>query len=232
MDVGHFKRARKQAGLTQQRAAVKLRVGQSYLSMVENGQRALSPELARSMVHVYRLSPVSFPASEARWDPKVAEPEQLAADLAGLGYPGFAYLRKRRSERNPSELLLTALAQDRLEARLFEALPWLVLKYWEMDPGWLVLQAKVHDLQNRLGFVVALARKAGRRSALPDSRRDAALEQLEANLRRSLLAREVLLAGAHVSESERRWLKKHRSKEARDWNVLSDWRPEALRYVA
>ena len=62
--------------------------------------------------------------------------------------------------------------------------------------------------------------------------RDAALEQLEATLRGSLLAREELLAGAHVSESERRWLKKHRSKEARDWNVLSNWRPEALRYVA
>src|SRR5271165_6897376 len=232
MDVGNVKRARKQAGLTQQRAAAKLRVCQSYLSMVENGQRALSPELARRMVHVYKLSPVSFPPSESRWDPKRANPDQLAADLAGVGYPGFAYLRKRRSERNPGELLLTALAQDRLEARLFEALPWLVLKYWEMDPEWLVQQAKLHDLQNRLGFVVSLARKAGRRSALPDSRRDAALEQLEATLRRSLLACEELLAGAHVSESERRWLKKHRSKEARDWNVLSNWRQEALRYVA
>jgi len=27
-----------------------------------------------------------------------------------------------------------------------------------MDPEWLVQQAKLHDLQNRLGFVVALAR--------------------------------------------------------------------------
>jgi len=232
MDVEHFKRARKHAGLTQQRAAAKLRVCQSYLSMVENGQRALPPELARRMVHAYKLSPVSFPPTEARWDPKVAEPEQLAADLSGLGYPGFAYLRKRRSERNPGELLLTALAQDRLEARLFEALPWLVLKYWEMDTRWLVQEAKLHDLQNRLGFVVVLARKAGQRSALPDSRRDAALERLEAKLSRSLLAREELLAGAQVSESERRWLKKHRSKEARDWNVLSNWRPESLRYVA
>ena len=232
MDVGHFKRARKQAGLTQQRAAAKLRVCQSYLSMVENGQRALPPELARRMVHAYKLSPVSFPPSETRWDPKRDDPDHLAADLSGLGYPGFAYLRKRRSVRNPGELLLTALAQDRLEGRLFEALPWLVLKYWEMDTGWLVKEAKLHDLQNRLGFVVVLARKAGQRSALPDSRRDAALERLEAKLSRSLLAREELLAGAQVSESERRWLKKHRSKEARDWNVLSNWRPESLRYVA
>jgi hypothetical protein len=116
------------------------------------------------------------------------------------------------------------------KTRLFEALSWLLLKYWEMDPEWLVQQAKLHDLQNRLGFVVAPARKAGQRSALPDSRRDAALEKLGATLSRGLLAREELLAGTHVRE--RRWLKKHRSKEARDWNVLSNWRPEALRYVA
>jgi transcriptional regulator with XRE-family HTH domain len=232
MDVGHFKRARKQAGLTQQRAAAKLRVCQSYLSMVENRQRALSPELARSMVHVYRLSPVSFPPSEARWDPKVAEPEQLAADLAGLGYPGFAYLRKRRSERNPGELLLTALAQDRLEARLFEALPWLVLKYWEMDTRWLVQQAKLHDLQNRLGFVVSLARGAGSRAALPNPQRDAALQQLESTLKRSLLAREEALGEAKLSDTEQKWLKEHRPKEARDWNLLTNWRPETLRYVA
>ena len=232
MDARQFRQARNQAGLSQQQAAADLGVSQSYLSMLEKGQRPLSRELARRMVQVYKLSPVSLPPAQGSWQPKMTDFEQLAADLAGLGYPGFAYLRTRRTPRNPSEFLLSALAQDQLEARLFEALPWLLLKYWEMDPEWLVQQAKLHDLQNRLGFVVALARKAGRRSALPDSRRDAALERLEARLRRSLLAREELLAGAHVSESERRWLKKHRSKEARDWNVLSNWRPEALRYVA
>ena len=232
MDVGHFKRARKLAGVTQQRAAAKLRVCQSYLSMVENGQRALSPELARRMVHVYKLSPVSFPPSAARWDPKTVDPEQLAADLAGLGYPGFAYLRKRRSTRNPGELLLTALAQDHLESRLFEALPWLVLKHWEMDTGWLVREAKLHDLQNRLGFVVSLARNAGSRASLPNPQRDAALEQLESTLKRSLLAREEGLGAAKLSDTEQKWLKEHRPKEARDWNLLTNWRPETLRYVA
>ena len=232
MDAQQFRKARNQAGLSQQKAAAELGVSQSYLSMLEKSQRPLSRELARRMVQVYKLSPATLPPSQVSWQPKMADVEQLATDLAGLGFPGFAYLRTRRTPRNPSELLLSALAQDQLEARLFEAMPWLVLKYWEMDPEWLVQQAKLHDLQNRLGFVVALARKAGQRSALPDSRRDAALEQLEAKLSRSLLAREELLAGAQVSESERRWLKKHRSKEARDWNVLSNWRPEALRDVA
>jgi transcriptional regulator with XRE-family HTH domain len=232
MDVGHFKRARKQAGLTQQRAAAKLRVCQSYLSMVENGQRALAPELARRMVHVYKLSPVSFPPSESRWDPKRADPDQLAADLAGLGYPGFAYLRKRRSERNPGELLLTALAQDRLESRLFEALPWLVLKHWELDTGWLVHEAKLHDLQNRLGFVVSLARGAASRAGFSNPQRDATLEQLESTLKRSLLAKEEALGEVKLSDAEHKWLKEHRPREARDWNLLTNWRPETLRYVA
>ena len=232
MDGRQFRKARNQAGLRQQQAAAELGVSQSYLSMLEKGQRPLSRKLARRMVQVYKLSPATLPPSQLSWQPRMTDFEQLAADLAGLGYPGFAYLRTRRNPRNPSELLLGALAQDQLEARLFEALPWLVLKYWEMDPEWLVQQAKLHDLQNRLGFVVALARKAGQQSALPDPRRDAALKQLEARLRGSLLACEELLAGASVSESERRWLKKHRSKEARAWNVLSNWRPDTLRYVA
>ena len=232
MDVEHFKQARKQAGLTQQRAAAKLRVCQSYLSMVENGQRALSPELARRMVHVYKLSPVSFPPSESQWDPKRADPDQLAADLAGVGYPGFAYLRKGRSKRNPGELLLTALAQDHLEARLFEALPWLVLKHWEMDTGWLVKEAKLHDLQNRLGFVVSLARNARSKASLPNPQRDVALEQLESTLKRSLLAKEEVLGETKLSDAEHKWLKEHRPKEARDWNLLTNWRPETLRYVA
>jgi hypothetical protein len=158
-------------------------------------------------------------------------PRRLAASLAGLGYPGFAYLRKGRLYENPCELLLTALAQDRLEARLFEALPWLVLKYWDMDTEWLVQGAKLHDLQNRLGFVIALARKAGGRPASRNPQREIVLKRLESALRPSLLAREDQLGGPQLSDAERQWLKKHRPREARDWNVLSNWRPGALRYV-
>ena len=232
MDARQFRKARNQAGLSQQQAAAELGVSQSYLSMLERGQRPLSRELARRMVQVYKLSPATLPPSQLSWQPRMTDFEQLAADLAGLGYPGFAYLRTRRNPRNPSELLLSALAQDQLEARLFEALPWLVLKYWEMDPEWLVQQAKLHDLQNRLGFVVSLARKAGARSPYRNPKRDAVLEELESRLRRSLLAKEETLGGMDFSDAERRWLRRHRSREAQEWNVLSNWRPEALRYVA
>src|ERR1700675_1132159 len=60
---------------------------------------------------------------------------------------------------NPAEVLLGALAQDDLEPRLVEALPWLVLRYSTLDWSWVVREAKVRDLQNRLGFVVGLARQ-------------------------------------------------------------------------
>lgn len=232
MDANYFKKARTRAGLSQQEAAVGLSVSQSYLSMLENGRRPLPPELARRMVRVYKLSPVSLPPSEGRWRPKPADPGQLAAELAGLGYPGFAYLRKRNSHLNPGEVLLTALSQESLEARLFEALPWLVLKYWDLDRGWLVEQAKLHDLQNRLGFVVALARKLSQRSDLFNSQRSAALEELESLLKRSLLAREEAFGESKPSQVELKWLNKHRSKHAREWRLLTHWRPEALRYVA
>ena len=46
MDVAGFQQARKKGGLNQQRAARELGVSQSYLSMLEKGQRPLTPELA------------------------------------------------------------------------------------------------------------------------------------------------------------------------------------------
>lgn len=211
MEARYSKRARKQAGLRQQKAAAELGMSQSYLSMLENGDRPLPPRVARAMVRVYGLSPVALPPSRERWNPEVVDPAQLATDLATLGYPGFAYLRRRRADKNPGEVLLTALAQEDLEARLFEALPWLLLKYWDMDTRWLVEQAKVHDLQNRLGFVAALAISVGRRAAPRNRERDAALEALENSLRRSLLAREEPLGSGNLSEAERKWLKKFQS---------------------
>ena len=218
MDVGHFKRARKQAGLTQQRAAAKLRVCQSYLSMVENGQRALSPELARRMVHVYKLSPVSFPPSAARWDPKTVDPEQLAADLAGLGYPGFAYLRKRRSTRNPGETLAYRPGSRPFGVAPLRGSP--VAGAQALGDG--------HGMARKGGQAprsaesprcrsFGLARNAGSRASLPNPQRDAALEQLESTLKRSLLAREEGLGAANLAihETEEKWLKEHRPKEAR-----------------
>jgi hypothetical protein len=57
--------------------------------------------------------------------------------LAKLGYPGFSYLRTHARNKNPSEVLLTPLAQKSLDARVSEALPRVALKYRQPNP-WLV----------------------------------------------------------------------------------------------
>lgn len=231
MDGRFLKEARRRAGWSQQRAAAELGVSQSYLSMMETGGRKLTQDLTRKVVRAYRLSLSSLPPSEEYRVPTQVSPQHLAEELAALGYPGFAYLRRSKPPKHPGEVLLTALATEHLEARLFEALPWLVLRYWDIDKDWLVAQARVHNLQNRLGFVVSLAGSAAHRSGVMNVERDSALSSLESMLSYSLLAREETL-GRPVSNAELSWLRKHRSKQAREWNLLTNWRPEVLRYVA
>ncbi|MCI0372197.1 MAG: hypothetical protein L0214_12700 [candidate division NC10 bacterium] len=178
---------------------------------------------------VYGLPPTVLPPSEPL--SRGVDAATLAEDLAGLGYPGFAYLRPRKwKPKNPSDVLLAALAQDDLEARLVEALPWLVVKYWPLDREWLVREAKLRDLQNRLGFVVSLARRLAERAG--DERKARALNELETDLERSRLAREDTLCKASLREPQRRWLAENRSEEAKRWNLLTDWTVDALRYLA
>ena len=232
MGLRNMKEARERLRWSQQKAAAELGVSQSYLSMLETGDRPLPAGLHKRMVRAYKLPPTSIPVTCRHWTPRSADPQSLAEELAALGYPGFAYLRWRQPRRNPAEVLLTALAQDHLEARLFEALPWLLLKYWDLDQVWLAQQSRLHDLQNRLGFVVSMAREAGQRASFADSARQAALEKLEATLQPGLLAREEPLGQLSLSDVELAWLKNHRSEEARKWNLLTDWRLENLRYVA
>ena len=218
-------------GLSQVRAAARLRVSQSYLAMLESGGRRLTPELARRAMKAYDLPPTALPPSALGSSRRRVTAEGLASDLAALGYPGFAYLRPRKWQpKNPGEVLLTALAQEDLESRLVEALPWLVLRFWPLDQEWLVREAKLLDVQNRLGFVVSLARR--RAEAAGDQPRARALTHLETVLERSRLAREDTLCRASLPEAERRWLAEHRAPEARHWNLLTDWTADALRYVA
>ena len=127
---------------------------------------------------------------------------------------------------------MTGLAQRDLEARLVEALPWLLLHYSEMDQDWLVDQARSHNLQNRLGFVVSLARRAasGNDRFTEEVRQN--LADLEQKLDRSRLAAEDTLCQASLLPAEKEWLRVNRPEEAAYWNLLSDWKPEHLRYAA
>lgn len=54
---------------------------------------------------------------------------------------------------------MRTLSSTNVEARLVEALPWVLVNYPDVDWPWLLSAAKQNDVQNRLGFVVALARE-------------------------------------------------------------------------
>jgi hypothetical protein len=150
--------------------------------------------------------------------------------LTRLGYPGFAYRGKPGPKRNPSEVLLRALARDELDPRLVEALPWLLLNFEGFDCTALAVQAKLNDLQNRLGFTVALARELAEQG--PRWRhRTQELRGIEESIEPSRLAREDTYGARVRSERMREWLRDHRSKSAEHWNLLTDLRKEHLPYA-
>lgn len=107
---------------------------------------------------------------------------QLTESLASLGYPGFAYLRQTDRKATPHEVLLISIVQDDLDARVVEALPWLILEYWELDFMPPIEEAKLSGHQNRLGFLVSIARQISQRSTF--HRRTTALEDIEDTIER------------------------------------------------
>lgn len=231
MKAHYLKTARRRCGWTQQEAAARLGLSQPYLSMLETGRRSLPASLARRVVRLFALAPTALPPSEPVKRRKAANNQTLAEELAKLGYPGFAYLLTRRRTRNPAQVLLEALAMDDLEARLAEALPWLLLQFEGLDAGWLSAQARLRNLQNRLGFVVSLARRVAEASPRRRNRVQPLL-QLERDLEPSRLLQEDTLCQLPLSAGERRWLREHRPQAAAHWNLLTNWRPEHLPYAS
>lgn len=221
MKLERLKQARVERGQTQEEAADRLGVSQEYLSMLEKGRRTPSPKLARKLMHEYGLPATVLPVLGVPAGHADVTPEFLARELASLEYPGYAHLR-RAKKVNPAGFLLMALGQRDLEARTAEGLPWVVLRYPEMDFDWLVQQARTNLLQNRLGFTVTLAREASGNDGL---------RVPEQQLEDSKLAKEDSFC-RDLNEPERRWLREHRSEQARRWNLLSDLRPDTLRYAA
>lgn len=226
MTAGQVKHARKRAGFTQRRAAEKLHLTQAYLSMVERGRRVLRPPLARKLAKLYG---VPFVPPVARRSRSTWSEDEAARQLGNLGYPGFAYLRSGR-KKNPAELLAWALAQPTLDAKLAEALPWVVLHFdQEFDWDWLARQAKWNDRQNRLGYVVSVGRQVAQRGGKQDL--TVRLRQREADLERSRLFEEDTYFEQVRSEAMREWLRQNQTPEARHWRVLTDFGPHQVRYV-
>jgi transcriptional regulator with XRE-family HTH domain len=234
MSGEELREARLRAGWTQQQAAGRLGVTQAYLSMVERGHRVLPPVFARKAVEILHASPTTLPLREG-WVSPPSDSDKLRSELAGLGYPGFAHVRGR-VRHNPAEVLLNALNQSELDTRVLEGLPWLAFTYADLDWDWAVQNAKLHDLQNRLGFVTTLASRLGASlssggsssSASGDEPRSRRLKEYAAVLDRSRLAREDTLCHDSLTEAERKWLRANRPPEAAHWNLLTDMKAENL----
>lgn len=163
-----LKAGREGTNLTQQEAASRLGLTQAYLSMLERGRRPVTTELAAQAIKVFHLPPTALPLDTDL--NSTLDEGAFKAEFGALGYPGFSYLRGK-SHYNPARLLFLALDQDDLDRRVVEALPWLAYTYPDMDWQWLTRNAKLHDRQNRLGFVVDLAEEYAEKMATNRGRR-------------------------------------------------------------
>jgi transcriptional regulator with XRE-family HTH domain len=229
-----LKMGRLQKGWTQQEAASRLGVSQPYFSLLEKELRRVPEKLARKAATVFRLSAVTLPFEttrnqQAQTKTKTKTEDDLALDLAALGYPGFSHLKGGR-KKNPAQILLSALSTANLNSRLTEALPWVLLTYPDLDWESLVAEVKVRDLQNRLGFVTSVARRLAEKQG--DTDKAKWLQSKELFLERSRLVVEDTLCQDSLTRAERRWLDSVRSDEAKHWRLLTDLSPDHLSYAS
>ncbi len=223
-----LREARKRRGWTQQEAAEHLGVSQGYVSMLEGDRRHLPSHLLKDVLNAYEVSPLALPLRGTEtW--RQVNADVLATQLAGLGYPGFSYMNTRATW-NPAELLVVALTKDDLEPRVAEALPWLALRYHDVDWDWVVRETKLRDAQNRLGFAVTLARELAERKQ--DIVAAGKLLSTENQLQRSKLAHVGTFCNERMSQAEKRWLRERSTPEAQQWNMLSDLTPEHLAHAS
>lgn len=194
-----------------------LGVSQGYWSFLETGHRRPSARLSRRLAEF--LGPVTSALAPASLD-------DLVAQLAQLGYSGFQHFRRETVSKRPDEVLMEALQQSSLEPRVAEALPWVAYQFADLDWVWLLDRVKRMDLQNRLGFVVTLARQlAERRGNSGTAKKLHGVEQL---VERSRLVREDVFGRTNLTKAETEWLREHRPSPARHWNLLTNLTVENL----
>jgi transcriptional regulator with XRE-family HTH domain len=222
MSGNQVRTVRERLGLTQQQAARRWRVSQAYLSLMEHDRRRVPVRLARLLARHEPTMATALPL-----DRQPARALDLPAVLGTLGYPGFAYLSDRPAVMNPASVVYTALERNDVPARVTEALPWVLATFPDLDWKWLVDRAKVSNLQNRLGYLVALARAVAERRG--DAPTGSKLRAAEVALEEARLVKEDTL-GRQLTDAERRHFRQHRPSAAAHWNLLTGLRVEDLRY--
>jgi transcriptional regulator with XRE-family HTH domain len=228
MTAEQWTTGRKKRGLTQVAAARSLNVAQPYLSQLETGLRTASARLARKAAGLYKLPPTALPLPEP-FAPQPSRPDVLQNQLASLGYPGFEHLRVRQTS-NPAEVVFSAVVQRDLDTRLVEALPWVLKSYTDLNWEWLRDRAKLQNAQNRLGYIVHLARETA--GALPlHGNAVSVLSGWENQLEKARLASEGTLCRESMPDAERRWLRENRPPAAAHWSLLTGITAEQLPYA-
>lgn len=213
---------RERLGLTQQRAARRWKLSQAYVSLVERGKRPVPERLARLLARAEPHLATGLPLRAA-----TGAADELPQRLGALGYPGFAYLGDSRRVANPAAVVLATLKMPAVPARVTEALPWLLVTYVDLDWNWLLDQAKLANVQNRLGYLVGLARQLAEQRG--ESTAVERLADVEEKLEEARLAKEDTL-GRQLTAVERSHLREHRPPAAVHWNLLTSLRVEDLRH--
>ena len=223
-----LKQFRKQKRWSQKTAAKQLKLTQPYLSLLEKEKRPLTDNLTTRAVRVFGLPAANLPINKDLSRLCSGGSDLLTRELSAAGYSGFSHVKPSRL-KNPAEVLMSALGADKLDARVVEALPWLVSQVPETNWSKVVQAAKVKDLQNRLGFVTSLARAtAEKRGELQKADR---LKRREDALASSRLFKEDTLCSDSLTETEEKWIRQNRTAEAEFWRVLSDLKAEHLSYA-
>jgi hypothetical protein len=160
--------------------------------------------------------------TSAGMDRQESSDDLFRAQLSALGYPGFAHVAKACTRTRPDNLLMTVLAQPDADARVVEALPWVVASFKNhFDFGAMVRQAKLQNLQNRLGFVLQV-------SAVDTPGGLTAILQLD----RAQLLQEDTLRWDSMPAATREWIRANRTPLAEHWNVLTRLRAEDAHHTA
>jgi hypothetical protein len=158
-----------------------------------------------------------------------APPDQLQQDLAALGYPGFEHVHSKKLS-NPAAVVLGAVVQRDLDTRLVEALPWVLGTYTDLNWAWLRDRAKLHNAQNRLGYLVHLADQTARPT--PERRSvNRVLSSWRDELEKARLAGEGTLCRDSMPAAERAWLRANRPDAAAHWNLLTSLTVDQLPYA-